>query len=233
MLNIYSRPQASEPRHPARPSLIEIHVVAELSGHHHGHTNLPGVARIRSRKALLTDADNRVRVAVDGELLPDYIRIAREPRLPESVTQDCYWMCALKFIVVGGEQSPQRRSHAENRKIISRNHFTRHTLGSAVITQAHVHFAEAKHSAERRVVVAEVLIHWIRNPVPSLIAAVVSPDCAQQSQLFGLLHGQRAHQNLIGQGKNCCVRPDPKCERKHCYGNEKRRFGKGAERKAD
>jgi hypothetical protein len=85
-----------------------------------------------------------------------------------------------------------------------------------------------EHPTEHLVVVAEIDIHRIRNPIPAVVAPVVVATAPEQDKLLRIFHRQQPQQDLVDQAEDGCVRADAQCERKNGNYNKYRRLLKSA-----
>ena len=70
------------------------------------------------------------------------------------------------------------------------------------------------------ILVAEVLIHRVRDGVGTGVAAVVMALGLQQDELFGVLDRQQFQHELIDEAKNRGVCADPQRQRSHGHNGE-------------
>src|SRR3954453_3810823 len=119
-------------------------------------------------------------------------------------------MTTLDLIVCRCEHASQRSLYAENGEVIAGHELARDAFGASAVVQTHLRLTEAKHPAEDLVMVTEILIHGVGDPICSLVAAVVPPDGAEHDQLLRVFYWKHAHQDLISKRENGGVGADTK-----------------------
>src|SRR3954453_5919431 len=122
-------------------------------------------------------------------------------------------MTTLDLIVCRCEHASQRSLNAENGEVIAGHELARDAFSASAVVQTHLRLAETKHSAEDLVMVTEILIHGVGDPICSLVAAIVTPDGAEHDQLLRVFHWKHAHQDLISKREHGGVGADSKRKR--------------------
>src|ERR1700691_1565323 len=87
----------------------------------------------------------------------------------------------------------------------------------------------AKHSGKHPILVADILVHGIRELVAPVVSAVVAAAPGQHHQLLRIFHGQLPQNELMDEGEDRGIGADSKSQRKNGDGAEQRRFAQGAE----
>ena len=122
-------------------------------------------------------------------------------------------MAALVKIVRAGEHAPDRRADAQYPEEVARHQFTRDELRAASERCAHGIAMRAEHAVEDLILVADILVHRIRQLVAAVVSAVVPPAPGQHHQLLGIFHRQTPQDELMDQGEDGGVGADAECKR--------------------
>ncbi len=133
-------------------------------------------------------------------------------------------MPALDEVVLRREHAPQRRTHAQHRKVIPRDELRRDQLRPPVEREAGGYAVAAEHSAEDLVAFADVLVHRVGDGVRPRVAAVVRPAAVEQHQFLRVLDWQQLENDLVDEGEDGGVGADAEGERKQGHRREERRL---------
>ena len=243
--------QAAEDVHP--PAAPVVHVVPvrrHLRLHHHRHADARHVADVDAVESGLRDADDRELRVVHRDRLADHVRIAAEAIAPVRVAEHRDRAVAALAIVVGADDAPDGRADAEHLEERARHELARHALGLALDADVHGEAPAGEEAGEdlrrrRRVrhrpararqprgrvdeAVPEVFVHRERQHVAARIAAVVVARAAEQHELLGLSHGDRAQQHFVDQREDGGVRADAQGDRQQRDRREKRGAAEAAD----
>src|SRR3954453_22743197 len=110
-------------------------------------------------------------------------------------------MTTLDLIVCRCEHASQRSLNAENGEVIAGHELARDAFSASAVVQTHLSLTEAKHPAEDLVMVTEILIHGVGDPICSLVAAIMTPDGAEHDKLLRVFHWTMGPTDLFRRGK--------------------------------
>src|SRR5262249_26963252 len=120
---------------------------------------------IDSAKAFAGHTDDRHRVSVDGDLLPDHIRTACKLAFPESVGEDHGWICTWRLIVRAVEESPERRRDSQHRKIRAGYHFVSYRNRTGVGREVNRGRVAAQDAIEEVFLLLQIPAHRIGHEI--------------------------------------------------------------------
>ena len=197
--------------------------------HRDRNANLRRAARFHAVESRRAHADNRQRPAVDHDLLSDDAGVRAETRPPIAVAEHGQRMAALNQVVGSGEHPAHRRADAEHRKVIARHEIGADQFRAALERRAHGTRVRAEHAAEDLVLVADLLIHRVGEPVRPVVAAIVFAASGQHHQLLRISHRKRLQDELVDQCEDRGVGADAQGQRKHRYGQKNGRLAQSTQ----
>ncbi len=126
-------------------------------------------------------------------------------------------------LVAGHKHPSHRRPHAEHVEVVAAHHLRADPIGAVVPRHPHVHRRRSNQPAEHGVLLAQVLVHRIRERMDvarritsmGFSVPLRRPCEAQHDELAGILYRQRLHQRLIQQAEDRRVRPDRQRQGQH------------------
>ncbi len=182
---------------------------------------------IDSIEAGLADANDGHGKTVDHQFLADDFGIGREARHPVTVAEHGVRSSAGRGVIVRREHASHRRSNAEVWKVSPGDHFSLDPLRASGETEAHIGDVAAEHSAEDRILIAEVRVHRVGDFVAAVVAAVMLAAGPQQHKLLWIFDRKRTQQHLIDQGENSGVGSNAERQRQGGNQQERRGFAEG------
>ena len=207
--------------------------VRQFVHHRYRNTDLRSVAGFHPIKSGAAHAEDRQRPTIDNEFLPNDGPVSAETRLPVAVAENGNRMPALDQIVGSVENPANGGADPQNREIISGHKLRADQLRAALICRARAAERQrerAEHAAEDLVLVADLPIHWIRNPLGPVVTAIVLAAAREHYYLLGVFHRKRLQNQLIDEGENCRVGANSERERQDGGRQKQRGLAQSADR---
>ena len=133
-------------------------------------------------------------------------------------------------IVTGVKNAAYGGADSEHWKVVSGYQFGVRDLDVGGRADGRGHLIAAHHACEDCILVADVLIHRVREGIAAVIAAVMAADAFQENESLRIAYWQGLQDELVNQGEDGGVGADAEGERQNCYRGENRRFTKASER---
>ena len=169
-------------------------------------------------------SNHRQENPIYDKLLVQDGRVGSEVPGPVAIAQHRHLICPRCSFVLGGEDAPEHRIHAEHLKIVARHQFTSHTFGLTVSGHAEGKRITGNHAGKDLISITQVLIHRIgKCAALQPIAPGVSSSCsrrAQNHQFLRMGDRQQPQKNLVSEGEDRGVGADAKRQRDYGYGRE-------------
>ena len=178
-------------------------------------------SELRALKSLGGYSDDRGLLPVDQCLLSHDAGIAAELFLPEVIAQHNERISAAFFALGRKEQTPQRRLHAQARKIIARHVTIYELIRFAGVAESAEIYLGSKHIGKRIGLFAKIAELAVGKREDSQRVALHL--AGQHHELFGRLHGQGPQHDAIHEAKDCGVSANAQRQREdHDHGQHGR-----------
>ena len=207
--------------------------------HRDKHARL--VAANHGVEVLRRHAENGEGVPIDENGLAYDVRRRAKARLPIAVAQNQYRIGILGRVVLRSKQLAQRRPEAEHLKVVAGDDFCVLTLRLVMPRDAHLRLVGRKHAAEYLVLIAQVLVHRVREVGVTVwgvtAEAAHGPGEAaapiEANQFLRPLNRQHAQQRLIEKCEHSRIRANAKRKRNNHSDRKCRRLAQLAQRVAN
>ena len=121
-----------------------------LRFHHHRHAHARRVSDVDAVESRLRHADDRERIVVDDDRLPDDARVGAETGSPVLVTEHGNRMPCAHAVIFRSNHAPNRRSHSEHREIGARHELATDAIGLPAVADIQRHRVAGEHPREER-----------------------------------------------------------------------------------
>jgi hypothetical protein len=179
------------PKGHRRPELLFTSGEAEMRGH---------------------NADDRVRMIVERQALPNNASIAAEAPLPQAMTEHDYAL-GVGAVFLLRKDAPQRRRDAEQREQAGRNTYALDPLRLATPGQAQARAPEGGDLREDSILIAPV--NEIRRRYVVVREAELRRSLPHHHEFVRILIRQRPQQRRVRHAKDGRVRADAERQRNH------------------
>ena len=193
LLESQARLEAAEDLRPAEAIRIQAGKlrVGRLVPHRHRNANLRSAARFDSVESRLADADDGESPAVHHDLLTEDAGIRAKAAAPVTVAQHRHGMAALNQVVGRGEHAAYRSADAQDRKVVAGDKIGSDQFRAALVRRTHSRGIRAEHAGEDLILVADLLVHRVGQPIGSVVAPVMVAATGQHHQLLGIPYRKR------------------------------------------
>ena len=185
------------------------------------------------------DADDRVRLAVDDDVLLEHLRVGAELVRPVGVAEHRHELSADGLVVSRIEQATEGGPDAEHREVGTGDHHPGAVQRLVVVGDVGPEQHVRREPAELRLRSFEVAKHLVaedRVAVAGRAAALASRVRARSADVdetLRFVHGERTQEHLVERREDGGIGADAEREGEHRDGRDERRLGQRAEGEAE